>query len=364
MVHCAIIATACVFTSQVNKEGDMESVRMNRTDRLLAIILELQGKGRQRAEDLAETFETSKRTIYRDIQSLGEAGVPIVSIPGLGYSLMKGYFLPPLSFTTDEATMLMLGSDLMARSFDAQYRSAALSARRKIENVLPEKLREEVHYLQNSIRFVTTDAMEHPTETEKLLQVRRAILQHNTIRFCYFTRHPSSPPELEGDPVYTARHPTSSVTTTPTPSTREADPYGLVHFFNAWHVVAYCHLRQDIRNFRLDRIDDLVLLPRTFQRPANFKMGESHSDQRRRMFIRVVFDKEVARWVRESRSYYTASEEETPEGLLVTLNPHQESEVLQWLLSWGSHVRVLEPETLRRRIADEAQAMRQNNCER
>src|SRR5437588_970923 len=89
---------------------------MNRTDRLLAIILELQGKGWQRAEDLAETFETSKRTIYRDIQALGEAGVPVVSLPGRGYSLMKGYFLPPLSFTTDEATMLLLGSDLMAQS--------------------------------------------------------------------------------------------------------------------------------------------------------------------------------------------------------------------------------------------------------
>ena len=93
---------------------------MNRTDRLLAIVLELQGKGHQRAEDLAETFETSKRTIYRDMLALGEAGVPIVSIPGRGYSLMQGYFLPPLSFTTDEATMLLLGSDLMAHNFDAQ----------------------------------------------------------------------------------------------------------------------------------------------------------------------------------------------------------------------------------------------------
>src|SRR2546430_4197634 len=90
---------------------------MNRTDRLLAIVLELQGKGRQRAEDLAATFETSKRTIYRDIQALGEAGVPLISVPGRGYSLMKGYFLPPLSFTTDEATMLLLGSDFTAQNF-------------------------------------------------------------------------------------------------------------------------------------------------------------------------------------------------------------------------------------------------------
>jgi predicted DNA-binding transcriptional regulator YafY len=334
---------------------------MNRTDRLLAIILELQGKGRQRAEDLAETFETSKRTIYRDIQALGEAGVPIVSIAGLGYSLMKGYFLPPLSFTTDEATMLILGSDLMAQSFDAQYRSAALSASRKIENVLPEKLREEVHYLQESIRFVTRDAMEQPIETEKLLQLRRAILQRNTIRFRYFTRHPSSTAEAEGVPGVSTHQHTSTAPTAAAQSTREADPYGLVHFLNAWHVIAYCHLRQDIRNFRLDRIDDLVLLPKTFQRLANFKMGESQSGQRRRMLVRVLFDTEVARWVQEARSYYMTSQEVTHDGLLVTLEPHQESEVLQWLLSWGSHVRVLEPETLRQRIAEEAQKMLRNH---
>jgi len=339
---------------------------MNRTDRLLAIILELQGKGRQRAEDLAATFETSKRTIYRDILALGEAGVPIVSIPGRGYSLMKGYFLPPLSFSTDEATMLILGSDLMAQSFDAQYRSAALAASRKIEGVLPEKLRDEVHYLQDSIRFVTTNTMEQPTEMEKLLQLRRAILQRSTIRFCYFTRHPSPSADAGGDPGVTTNHhhsPAAPAAMAPVQSTRDADPYGLVHFFNAWHLIAYCHLRQDIRNFRLDRIDDLVLLPKTFQRPANFKMDNTRSDQRRRMLIRVLFDTEVARWVRESRSFYVTSQELTPDGLLVTLRPHQESEVLQWLLSWGSHVRVLEPEILRRRIAEEAQVMLRNHSE-
>src|SRR5215510_9314181 len=115
---------------------------MNRTDRLLAIVLELQARGSRRAEDLAATFETSKRTIYRDIQALCEAGVPIVSTPGRGYSLMQGYFLPPLSFTTEEATMLLLGSDFMAQNFDAQYREAARSAGRKIAGVLPEKLRD------------------------------------------------------------------------------------------------------------------------------------------------------------------------------------------------------------------------------
>jgi predicted DNA-binding transcriptional regulator YafY len=314
---------------------------MNRTDRLLAIVLELQGKGRQRAEDLAATFETSKRTIYRDIQALGEAGVPLISVPGRGYSLMKGYFLPPLSFTTDEATMLLLGSDFTAQNFDAQYRSAAQSASRKIESVLPEKLRDEVHHLQDSIRFISSGSIEGVTETEMVRQLRRAIIERATVRFCYHTRYVRSGQSTQ--------------------QTREADPYGLVHFANAWHLVAYCHLRQDIRNFRLDRMENLELLSRVFQRPADFKMHERRQEEAGKVVVRALFDQEVTRWVRESRSYYTVAVEESAQGLLVTLQVRQESEILQWLLSWGRHVQVLEPESLKRTIAEEAAGMLRNH---
>src|SRR5579883_440019 len=212
---------------------------MNRTDRLLAIVLELQGKRWQRAEDLARTFETSKRTIYRDIQALGEAGVPLLSTPGRGYSLMEGYFLPPLSFTSDEATMLLLGSDFMAQNFDAQYRAAAQSASRKITGVLPEKMRDEVQYLQSNIHFVAQGSSGNPLEQEKLQLLRRAIIDHHTIHFVYHTRYAS-----EGE-----------VTT----NARDADPYGLSYFLGSWHLVAYCHLRQDRRVFRLDRIENLKI---------------------------------------------------------------------------------------------------------
>ena len=314
---------------------------MNRTDRLLAIVLELQGKGRQRAEDLAATFETSKRTIYRDIQALGEAGVPLISVPGRGYSLMKGYFLPPLSFTTDEATMLLLGSDFTAQNFDAQYRSAAQSASRKIESVLSEKLRDEVRYLQDSILFISSGSTEDITETEMVRQLRRAIIERATVRFCYHTRYVRNGQRMQ--------------------QTREADPYGLVHYANAWHLVAYCHLRQDIRNFRLDRMENLELLSRTFQRPTDFKMQQRRQEEAQRVVVRALFDQEVARWVRESRSYFTVAEEESAQGLLVTFQVRQESEILQWLLSWGRHVQVLEPESLRSMIAEEAEGMLRNH---
>jgi predicted DNA-binding transcriptional regulator YafY len=116
---------------------------VNRTDRLLAIVLELQARGAARAQDLAEHFETSKRTIYRDIEALCEAGVPVVATPGRGYALMEGYFLPPLSFGVDEAMTLLLGADFVGQRFDPQYQAAARAARRKIEAVLPERHRPE-----------------------------------------------------------------------------------------------------------------------------------------------------------------------------------------------------------------------------
>ena len=84
---------------------------MNKTDRLLVIVLELQRKEVVRAENLATLFETSVRTIYRDIQALSEAGVPIIGAPGRGYSLMEGYFLPPIGFTVPEAVSLLIGTD-------------------------------------------------------------------------------------------------------------------------------------------------------------------------------------------------------------------------------------------------------------
>ena len=310
---------------------------MNRTDRLLAIVLELQGRGRRRAEDLAERFETSKRTIYRDMQALCEAGVPLVSTPGRGYALMEGYFLPPLSFSADEAAMLLLGSEVMTQHFDAQYRAAAESASRKIAGVLPEKLRDEVCALQSSIVFVERGTQDKPDEQAKLQHLRRAILQHVTVRFRYHRRQGAEHGPMESE--------------------READPYGLAHVGSAWYVTAFCHLRRDVRHFRLDRMDDLTLVDRTFTRPADFQMGLSRPQEARGVTVRALFDAEVARWVRESPSFFTVTQEETPDGWLVTLRVRQERDLLQWLLSWGRHARVLEPKSLQRLIAEEAEAM-------
>jgi predicted DNA-binding transcriptional regulator YafY len=312
---------------------------MNRTDRLLAIVLELQRKGARRAEDLAATFETSKRTIYRDIQALCESSVPVVAQPGVGYSLVEGYFLPPISFSVDEATMLLLGADSAAQDFDAQYRAAAASAGRKIEAVLSEKLRGEVEYLRGSIAFVAPATLASGKSATFLPQLRRAIIERRAVSFDYHTRY-----SQDGS---AARN------------MREADPYAMLHYGDAWYLIGYCHLRKGIRNFRLDRMAGLRLLDKTFDRPPNFRLEEPVDDQRNLKVV-ALFCPEAAPWVRESRSYYVDSMEEVADGLLVTMRVRVENEIFQWLFSWGAQVRVLEPESMRRRLMTEAGKILEN----
>jgi predicted DNA-binding transcriptional regulator YafY len=307
---------------------------MNRTDRLLAIVLALQAKGRQRAVDLAELFETSPRTIYRDIQALSEAGVPLVAVPGQGYSLMEGYFLPPLTFTADEAALLLLGSDVMARTFDAHYRAAAEAAGRKIAAVLPERLRDEVEELRESVHFVPERAA---VPDQSLARLRRAIFERTAVRLRYHTRH-----RVEDG--------------ADRPATREVDPYALAHMAGAWYLTGYDHLRGAVRTFRLDRIEEIAVLERTFVRPRGAHL-RGREAKPRPIEVRALFDHAVVRWVKEGRSFFTVAEEEVEEGLLVTLRVRQEDEVLSWLLGWGRHVQVLEPASLRRRVVEEAQGL-------
>jgi predicted DNA-binding transcriptional regulator YafY len=307
---------------------------MNRTDRLLAIVLELQARGSRRAEDLAATFEVSKRTIYRDVQALCEAGVPVVAEAGRGYSLPEGYFLPPLRFSADEALMLLLGVDVMAKSFDAEYQGAAAAAARKIAGALPAERRDEVRALRESLAFVEMADLA-PRTAEVLRALRRAVLAQQTVRLVYRARFGADPPG--------------------TPTRRDADPYGLARVSGVWYLVAHCHLRGAVRNFRLDRIDGVEPLPRRFTRPPEFVL--TMPSDARTITARVLIDAAAAPWVREAPSFFVSAMEDVEAGLLVTLRVRRLDEVLPWLLGWGRHLRVLEPPELRELLAAEARAI-------
>jgi predicted DNA-binding transcriptional regulator YafY len=126
-------------------------------------------------------------------------------------------------------------------------------------------------------------------------------------------------------------------------------------------LTAFCHMRQDIRHFRLDRMENVSVVDAHFTRPPDFTFMRPEEDDRH-ITVRVLFDVETARWVRETPSYFQVAEEACADGLLVTLRVRQPNEVLSWVLSWGSHVRVLEPESLQELVMQEAQKMFENHA--
>ncbi|CAN7274003.1 YafY family protein [Paenibacillus sp. LjRoot153] len=311
---------------------------MNKTDRLLAIVLELQRKKVVRAEDLAALFEISVRTIYRDVQALSEAGVPIIGATGTGYSLMEGYFLPPVSFTVEEAVTLLIGTDFIEQRFDSDYRIKAQAARGKIEAILPESVRNETSRVRKAMRLLPSDNPITPSkETEYLENIRRAILDERKISFRYIKKLVDTEEN---------RH-----------SFRTVAPYGLVLVQGSWMLVAHCDLRQDIRHFRLSRITALIDLEDRFELPAHFNLREYTPQDDRHLRVSLRFNQDMADKVKESNYTYMEDMEEQQDGLYVVLRVRHLDESLQWVLSWGADVMVLEPESFRNRIRQEAEKM-------
>lgn len=305
---------------------------MNRTDRLLAMTLELRSQRYTKADDLATQFEVSVRTIYRDIEALCEAGVPVVATPGYGYSLAEGYFLPPIMFTPDEAGMLLLGASFVEGQVDAPYQQAIETARKKIEKLLPESTQREVDYLQNSFRFMSRGGLRREMDEPHLALLRRGILEREVLHLTYHARH--------GEP-----------------GERDVEPHGLVNFDGIWMLMAYCRVRQDMRAFRLDRIDQLKPTGHRFTRRQDFTLrGEKPMDYGAEE-VRVLLTEEAARWAREYRPMTFVCEEAHPEGVVMVFRPRFFRELLSWILSLGPDARVLAPPHAQDMVREAAQAI-------
>lgn len=315
-----------------------DMAHMNKTDRMLAIILELQRKRMLRAEDLAERFETSIRTIYRDVQALSEAGVPIIGAPGTGYSLMEGYFLPPISFTVEEAVTLLIGTDFIEQRFDQDYGIQAQNSRKKLEGVLPESVRSEADRARQIFRLLRDCETETDLREKAAIKtIRQAILEEHKLSFKY-----TKPDAEEGG----SRQ-----------SLRSVVPHGLVLMAGVWILIAYCELRQAIRHFRLSRIEGLTIIEGKYRLPHDFQLLDYIPKDDRSILIRVQASSVIAGQVKESKSYYIESMLENEQGMLVTLRVRTLNEVWKWVLGWGAEIEVLEPDALREKVQEEARLM-------
>src|SRR5580765_1695040 len=224
---------------------------MNRVDRLVAIALRLQSRRVVRAEDLAAHFEISVRTVYRDLSALGEAGIPIIAEAGVGYSLVKGYHLPPVMFTAEEASALSVGGKLVEKLTDSSLRKQMETALLKIRSVLPRDRQDYLDRLERSTAVVSRRASTIPRlSSEALTPIQRALAERRVLALDY---QGGARSEL------TSRH---------------VEPLGLVYYSDNWHLIAYCRLRRDVRDFRTDRIVRLELRNELFSGHDNFSLKE------------------------------------------------------------------------------------------
>src|SRR5258705_6237961 len=162
---------------------------MNRIDRLTAILVQLQSKRVVKAEEIADRFEISLRTVYRDVKALMEAGVPIGSEAGKGYFIVDGYHLPPVMFTQDEASAMMMAGKLVERMTDQSVRVAFNGALLKIKSVLNEAEKDHLESLQDHIE-VLRPQMNLPAQSGNFLtDLQKAVAGKQVIRLDYFSQN-------------------------------------------------------------------------------------------------------------------------------------------------------------------------------
>ncbi|HUB83133.1 MAG TPA: YafY family protein [Bryobacteraceae bacterium] len=209
---------------------------MRRADRLFQIVQHLRGRRLTTAAQLARWLTVSERTVYRDIRDLSLSGVPVEGEAGVGYRLSKGFDLPPIMFTLDEVDAMVTGARMVEAWSGETLAAHARSALAKIALALPPARREEIA----RSRLFAPGFHVRPEAARSLEIVRQAILQRRKLRVEYT--------DSQGRP-----------------SRRAVRPMAVYFWGTTWTLAAWCESRHDFRNFRLDRMGAVEMLPDEFQ---------------------------------------------------------------------------------------------------
>lgn len=220
---------------------------MNRIDRLFGILILLQSKKYVPAEKIAGKFNISVRTVYRDVKALCEQGIPVSFEQHKGYFIVQGYFLPPVSFTLEEANALVLMEAMVQSLSDRSVHRQYSSALTKVKAVLKTVQKEKVEMLQNNIlhqvpSFVVNDH-------EYLIILQDAIASRHIIEIAYENSKQEA-------------------------SLRQLEPIGLIFYALSWHLIGWCHLRKEYRDFKVSRIRKITDTGLAFTIPIHMPLAE------------------------------------------------------------------------------------------
>ena len=220
---------------------------MNRIDRLFGILTLLQSKKFVPAEKIAGKFQISVRTVYRDIRALTEQGIPVSFEPSKGYFVVQGYFLPPVAFNSDEANALLLMESVVHAFTDKSIQTHYSNALNKVKAVLRNSQKEKLELLTQNIHMQLPPCVKNDYEYLSLIQ--QTISAKTILEFDY----KNNKEEV---------------------SRRKAEPIGLIFYAMSWHLIAWCHLRKDYRDFRVSRILKISNTDLSFQNASHIEVKD------------------------------------------------------------------------------------------
>lgn len=310
---------------------------MNRIDRLAAIVIQLQSRRLVKAQDIADKFSISLRTVYRDVRALEEAGVPVTGEAGVGYHLMDGYKLPPVMFNQDEASALLTASKLMHSMSDANSSRHYTTALDKIKAVLRHAEKDHMHDIDEHIAVVSHPAIVYQKPPDLHLQkILKAIASAKVIEI-----------------NYTSIEKNESLQ-------RRAEPVGIYYQGSHWFLIAFCRLRKDYRNFRTDKINAMVL--------TEEKMMQTHPPLQsfinqlsvKRHVHKVVIDveKQIMKYFGDQK-YYNGfvKEEDNGEYMRMTFLSGSLMGFARWFMLFGDQAKIVEPLHLNDMVTEIAESI-------
>lgn len=220
---------------------------MNRIDRLLGILTLLQSKKYVPAEKIADRYQISIRTVYRDVKALTELGIPVSFENSRGYFIVNGYFLPPVSFSNEEANALLLIEVLVNGFTDKSIRTHYGTALDKVKAVLRTHQKEKLELLNEKMKFQKPACFD--LHFEHLPSLQEAIAAKEIVDIEYRNRKEEV-------------------------SKRKVEPTGLIFYAFNWHLIGWCHYRKDYRDFRVSRIQRIRRTGESFGQHPHMELNE------------------------------------------------------------------------------------------
>ena len=295
---------------------------MNSSERRLKLMLLLQQPGKRlTVDEIAEKFDVSRRTIFRDFNALQEINVPVTWDKYAGYGVMKGFDVPPLMFTAQELATIMVGLNFVNSQVDKKLVTDAEGVKLKIKEVLPDDLK----HLMDSLESRT---IVDPYQKFGMIKkeggdwylLSRAIAQEKRVEFRYQSKSGEE-------------------------KTRKVDPYILVFYEDHWNMIGKSHLRGEIRNFILDRMSNIQILDE--KAPHNGKVDVEglifRSDESDQKIILVVEDSVLERLKANIPAKIFSETRKNPKKIQVEIFFDNLDFMNEWLLQFGTSIFVKAP---------------------